>query len=106
MVIHTFLGANSAGGFSSLYDELEKVDNITDMMVLKGGPGVGKSTFMKKLGADAESAGFDVEYVNCSGDPKSLDAVIVPALGTLAVDGTSPHVVVIKSTNGEKNLWT
>jgi hypothetical protein len=48
---------------------------------------------MKTLGAAAEKAGLDVEYVWCSGDPDSLDAVIVPQAGTLAVDGTAPHVV-------------
>lgn len=91
--INTFLGANSAGGFASLYEEIEKAAPLRDMMVLKGGPGVGKSKFMKILGAAASSAGLDVEYVWCSSDPDSLDAVIVPQAGTLAVDGTAPHVV-------------
>ena len=33
------------------------------------------------------------EYIRCSGDPDSLDAVWLPQLGTAVVDGTAPHVV-------------
>ena len=63
------------------------------MIVLKGGPGVGKSTMMKAIGAAAEKRGLDVEYIRCSGDPDSLDAVQIPQLKTAAVDGTAPHVI-------------
>ena len=49
-----FLGANSGSGFSSLYDQLRPREDMRDLIVLKGGPGVGKSTFMKHIGARAE----------------------------------------------------
>ena len=42
-----FLGANSAEGFYSLYDQLREGERMRDLIVLKGGPGVGKSTFMR-----------------------------------------------------------
>ena len=93
MVTNFFLGANSGDGFQSLYDGFTDPGPLRDLMVLKGGPGVGKSTFMKYIGKRAEEAGEDVEYIWCSGDPDSLDAVRLSRLGIIAVDGTSPHVV-------------
>lgn len=87
-----FLGANSAGGFASLYGGFTDPDSDT-LYILKGGPGCGKSTMMKKIAAAAENAGLDTERIYCSGDPGSLDGVRIPAKRTAYVDGTSPHVV-------------
>lgn len=87
-----FLGANSSHGFFSLYDQFAPEPN--DLLhIIKGGPGTGKSTFMKRIGEAAEERGFDVEYILCSGDPDSLDGVYLPQLHTAWVDGTSPHVI-------------
>lgn len=61
--------------------------------MIKGGPGCGKSSFMKTIGKAAENAGLDVEYVLCSGDPDSVDGVYLPALHTGYADGTAPHVL-------------
>ena len=90
--VHFFLGANSGEGFYSLYDQLLG-GRLDDLMILKGGPGCGKSTFMRRVGAEAERRGERVIYIQCSGDPDSLDAVILPDRKTAAVDGTSPHVL-------------
>ncbi|MEG2679595.1 MAG: hypothetical protein RR949_06600, partial [Oscillospiraceae bacterium] len=73
---------------------------------LKGGPGCGKSTLMNAVGRQARDAGLDAEYILCSGDPDSLDGIVIPALGVAVADGTAPHVSVMKSTNGTRNLWT
>lgn len=40
-----------------------------------------------------EAKGLQVEYIQCSGDPESLDGLLVPALAAAIVDGTAPHVV-------------
>ena len=40
-----------------------------------------------------EEAGTPVEYLWCSGDPDSLDGVVLPALRCAVADGTSPHVL-------------
>ncbi len=88
-----FLGANSPQGFYSLYSQLGQADDTFDFIVLKGGPGVGKSTFMKQIGRQAEKQGLEVEYIRCSGDPRSLDALLLPQLRTVIADGTGPHVI-------------
>ena len=93
MTTHFFLGANSGDGFQSLFAEFCQPDEFEDLMILKGGSGCGKSTFMKRLGRELEERGEIVEYLHCSGDPDSLDGVWFPQLRVGAVDGTSPHVI-------------
>ena len=93
MVTHFFAGANSGGGFRNLFGELVDLEDTYDFMVLKGGPGVGKNTFMREIGRCMEAAGTEVEYLCCSGDPDSLDGVVLPELRCAVADGTAPHVI-------------
>jgi len=88
-----FLGANSKQGFISVYEQFTDPAAGDFLWVIKGGPGCGKSTFMKRIGAAAEAAGERVVYYHCSGDPDSLDAVYLPQHKVAYVDGTKPHVV-------------
>lgn len=90
---HFFAGANSGAGFQNLFPQVIDVERAQDFMILKGGPGVGKSTFMRELGRTMEAAGVRTEYLWCSGDPDSLDGVVFPELGCAAADGTFPHVL-------------
>lgn len=90
---HYYLGANSGKGFQSLFDRFAQPELYHDLIVLKGGPGCGKSTMMKRMGAAMEEAGLQVEYLHCSGDPDSLDGVYVPEIRSAILDGTAPHVV-------------
>ncbi len=90
---YSFLGANTPQGFVSLFDELYNPYKPCRAFIVKGGPGTGKSTLMKKAGEKFESEGCDVEYVCCSSDPKSLDALIIPQKGICVADGTSPHTL-------------
>ena len=89
---HIFLGANSGGGFYSLYDQLLG-GRLDDLLVIKGGPGCGKSSFMRAVAKELTAAGWDAVYVQCSGDPDSLDGVLFPARRVGLVDGTAPHVL-------------
>ena len=88
-----FLGANTPGGFFSLFDELYMPKNGWKLYIIKGGPGTGKSTLMKKIAAEAERRGHYCERIFCSSDPASLDGVIIPALKVSVADGTAPHVL-------------
>lgn len=88
---HLFPGSNTAAGFVGFFENLRSQARRT--VILKGGPGVGKSTLMKQAGAHFEKQGRPVGYFHCSGDPDSLDAVLAPDVGFLILDGTAPHVV-------------
>ncbi len=86
-----FLAANSCRGFAS-----EFLSNCTEdfkTYIIKGGPGTGKSSFMKKVATFAESQGDTVIYCPCSSDPKSLDGIICEKSKIIIIDGTAPHTV-------------
>jgi len=90
-----FAGGNTAYGFYSLFDHImDKKDG--KFIVLKGGPGTGKSTLMQNLGNHILETGNDVEYFYCSSDSTSLDGVAAPGLKFAVIDGTPPHAVDLK----------
>ncbi len=88
-----FLGANTPYGFYSLFSELYNPEEDNTIYLIKGGPGTGKSSIMKKIASAAEKKGFTVERIPCSSDPLSLDAVIIPELKIAFADATSPHTI-------------
>ncbi|MDE7218033.1 MAG: hypothetical protein K2O45_00155 [Oscillospiraceae bacterium] len=90
---HFFLGANSGQGFQNLFQRFCAPEDHFDLLILKGGPGAGKSTMMRTIGQAMEEKGEQVEYLYCSGDPGSLDGVHIPRIRTAIVDGTAPHVI-------------
>lgn len=87
-----FPGGNTSVGFFSYYDYIIPPD-ATRIMIIKGGPGVGKSSFMKALATELNERGFDVELHHCSSDNNSLDGVVFPQIEVALIDGTSPHIV-------------
>ena len=91
MTTSFFVGANSGEGFQNLFPEMVDLEDTYDFMILKGGAGVGKNTFMREIGRAMEAAGAEVEYLWCSGDPGSLDGVVFPQLRCAIADGTAPH---------------
>lgn len=86
------LGANTARGFVSFYDQI-LVPKAKYLGIIKGGPGTGKSTFMRKIGEKISQAGFQIEELRCSSDQDSLDGIVVRGQGIALVDGTRPHII-------------
>lgn len=80
-------------GFISCFDHLLPDHQLRRKLILKGGPGVGKSTFMRRIHASLCEDGQASTLYFCSGDPDSLDAVAIPGEGLLILDGTAPHTV-------------
>jgi len=94
-----FPGGNTSEGFFSYYQYLlEK--GTKRIFVIKGGPGVGKSTLMKKVGKKMLELGYDVEFHHCSSDNHSLDGIAVIPAGIVMVDGTAPHIIDPKYPGG------
>lgn len=85
-----FLGANTPQGFVSRFDHLAEKADGWRTLIIKGGPGSGKSTLMKRL---AESLGGELELIHCSSDADCLDGVVCPAKKFAIADGTAPHVM-------------
>lgn len=88
-----FLGANSCEGFVSHFSDCYRPEKGWHAFIIKGGPGTGKSSFMKHIAYKAGEAGLGVELCVCSSDPMSLDGVIIRDKKTVLLDGTAPHII-------------
>lgn len=93
IIKHYFPGGNTSKGFYSYYRYILSQNEATRIICIKGGPGTGKSTLMKKIGAYFNDKGYNIEYHHCSSDNNSLDGVVITGLNVAILDGTSPHVV-------------
>lgn len=87
--INRFFGAPTVNGNICYIPEL--TDKISKRYFVKGRPGTGKSTFLKRIAAAVSENGYNVYVYHCSFDPKSLDMIIVPELDFCIFDSTAPH---------------
>lgn len=86
-----FLGANSHIDFVSYFKQLQEQSDSMQLLILKGGPGSGKSSLMKKVLKYALDHNHEVEIIPCASDPLSLDAFIDKTADFAMMDGTAPH---------------
>lgn len=84
-----FFGAATVDG------ALDYIPNIIEKLekryYIKGRPGTGKSTFLKKIRSYANEQGYDTCTYHCAFDPESLDMVTIPQLSVCFFDSTAPH---------------
>lgn len=90
---HMYPGNNTPDGFFSYYQYILSQREADKIICIKGGPGVGKSTFMKKIGEAMLQEGHDVDFMHCSSDNDSLDGIVLRDKKIAMIDGTSPHIV-------------
>lgn len=88
-VRHSFFGAATPKGPVDFIQNL--TEDIKKRYFIKGRPGSGKSTMLKKIAVIAEEKGFDVEIYHCGFDANSLDMVLLPELSITIFDSTAPH---------------
>ena len=88
-----FLAANSCEGFKNYFGSCYNPKDNWRCYIIKGGPGTGKSSFMKKVAKYAENENEKYILCPCSSDPQSLDAIILPNKKTVILDGTAPHTI-------------
>ena len=88
-----YAAANSCKGFFSLFGSIFSPEKLKKIYILKGGPGCGKSTAIKRVSQKATELGYAVENYYCSSSPSSYDGVIIPELSCAVLDGTAPHTV-------------
>jgi len=88
-----FAAANGFSGFRSYFNEIFRPEDYIGIYVLKGGPGTGKSSLMKKICTHFQNQEFECEAIFCSSDKNSLDGIIIKSKnGKIAIiDGTAPH---------------
>jgi hypothetical protein len=90
-----FAASNSCEGFRNYYGDIFTDTRVDRLYIVKGGPGTGKSHFMKTVARRGRELGYRVTEYACSSDPASLDGVLLTRRGAPTVgllDGTPPHV--------------
>lgn len=87
-----FLGATTPAGFKGYFEPLRREPGM-QMVLIKSGPGCGKSTLMKQLARRAIQQGEPVECIHCASDPDSFDGVIFVRQRRAIVDATAPHTI-------------
>lgn len=88
-----FLAANSCEGFISEFGKNFFVEDGWKAYLIKGGPGTGKSSFMRHFASHSIEKGLETVLCPCSSDPKSLDGVILPQNKVIILDATAPHTL-------------
>lgn len=88
-----FPGGNTSRGFYSFYRYILGQDEARRIICIKGGPGTGKSSLMKKVSKYFNEKGYNIEHHHCSSDNNSLDGVVIKGLNVAILDATSPHLV-------------
>ena len=86
-----FPGSNTCRGFVGFFQDLLPRTEQARILLIKGGPGCGKSTLMRAAAERWEAQGRPVEYYLCASDPDSLDAVVCG--DTVVLDATLPHAL-------------
>ncbi|GLC88006.1 nucleotide kinase [Lysinibacillus piscis] len=87
---HRLLGTLTPKGADNTVDSITK--DIVHRYMIKGKPGTGKSSLMKKLAEEANARGLDAQLIWCGLDAKSVDMVIIPELKFCIFDSTDPHI--------------
>ncbi len=89
-----FISGNTGDGFRSFYDN--EISRCKKVILLKGAPGTGKSSLMKKIVSECTKRNLDCEEWFCSGDSSSLDGVYIADKQIAVIDATLPHGIECK----------
>ncbi len=87
---HRLMGSLTPFGAKDTFPSISK--NLKSRLFIKGIPGSGKSSFLKKFADEAKNHGLDVRMIWCGLDANSVDGVVVPELQLSIIDATHPHV--------------
>ncbi|MCL2014534.1 MAG: hypothetical protein FWG69_06060 [Oscillospiraceae bacterium] len=115
MQLDFFFGSNTPNGFFGFFDEFtnpesKDYDEYKKLYIIKGGPGTGKSSLIRKVIQSMEHALISdqnqhpqypqypkklnhIERIHCASDPSSLDGAVFCGTGVRLIDGTPPHTV-------------
>lgn len=94
---HRFFGVQTCKGSFDFVMDLTK--SLGSRYFIKGRPGSGKSTFMKKIQTKAEELKYEVEVYHCGFHPNSLDMIIIEDLDFCVFDSTAPHEYFPSTSN-------
>lgn len=88
-----FPGGNTPKGYLSFFDQAITWNRFQRIFIIKGGPGVGKSTMMRYMASELLKKGINLEILHCTADSTSLDGVVLVDHDIAILDGTPPHMM-------------
>jgi len=103
-----FASANGAGGFRSYFAEIFPFNLLEHTIILKGGPGTGKSRLLKDAQKHSADKGCKTECFLCSSDPFSLDGILIKQEGkrpVAIIDGTAPHTAEPRNPGASEEIF-
>ena len=98
-----FLGTTTPAGFKGYFAPLRREPGM-QLVLLKSGPGCGKSTLMKRLARAAQDKGEPIQRIHCASDPDSLDGVVFLRQKRAIIDATAPHVVEPEAPGADERV--
>ncbi len=78
-VRHYFIEGLTARGYISLLPIL--MTDWRPLYIVGGGPGSGKSTFIKSIGLELLDRGYEVDFFRSALDPDALAGFVIPGMG-------------------------
>jgi len=87
-----YASANTCDGFLNYFGKVFDPNRLQRIYIIKGGPGSGKSSLIRRIASRAVELEEEVELFLCSSDPDSFDGVILSERKIAVIDGTSPHL--------------
>ncbi len=91
--VRFFAGVATPAGYKNGLVDLYRPEEGWRVYLIKGGPGTGKSTLLRRSYEHFLAAGVEGEVFCCSADPDSLDGVRFPAKKLCIFDATAPHAL-------------
>jgi len=85
---HLFASAITPDGPQNYLDTI--LQGVETLYVIKGEPGSGKATLIKKIADRAKSLGLCTENYHCAFVPQNTDLVVIPKLGAAVANLSAP----------------
>lgn len=86
-----FATANTCKGFISYYDYV--INEAKRVYIIKGAPGCGKSTFMRKIGEELLMEGFEIDFIYSPLDINAVDGIFIHEIDIAVVNGSYPNLI-------------
>ncbi len=101
---HLFASAITPEGPVNKYPSI--LQGISNLFLLLGDPGTGKSALLQKIYHKAQEKGQTIEVYRCGFSPNKIDALVFPEISSAVVKNTYPHNFSLSRTQQLEKIST